>query len=107
MRGQRTIAHIWSTTTIHVRRDRITGGKTEIRKLNDDLALTDAVLVKGPTRGDNEILRLDVTMKHGRIVAGSYGHAHKNKNKNKNNKKHTRSLWPDQTRPVQSSSGPC
>jgi len=76
MRGERTIAHIWSTTTIHVRRDRITSRKTEIRELDDDFALTDTILVEGPTIGDNEILRLDVTMKHGRIVAGSYGLTH-------------------------------
>ena len=77
----RTIAHIRSATAIHVRRDRITRGETEIRELNDDLALTDAVLVKGPTIGDDEILRFDVTMKHGSIVAGSYGLAHLGKHR--------------------------
>lgn len=81
MRGQRTIAHIRSATTIHVRRDRITSGKTEIRELDDNLALTDTVLVKGPTIGNNEILRLDVTMKHGGIVAGSDGLAHLGKHR--------------------------
>lgn len=33
-------------------------------------------MVKGPTISNDEILRLDVTMKHGRIVAGSYGFTH-------------------------------
>jgi hypothetical protein len=41
-----TIAHIRSATTVHVRRDGIAGGEAKVRQFDNDLPLTDTVLVE-------------------------------------------------------------
>jgi hypothetical protein len=40
------IAHIRSATTVHVRRDGIAGGEAKVRQFDNDLPLTDTVLVE-------------------------------------------------------------
>ena len=59
-------AHIWSTSTVHVRTLCFRGRKAKICQLDDDTTFP-----VDETVCDNEILRFDITVKNALLVTGS------------------------------------
>ena len=76
MGGNPTIAHVWCTAAIHIRRLDIRGGQPKVGQLHDDLALPLTINASLPTIRDNEIFRLDVAMKNRGVVADRHGFTH-------------------------------
>ena len=75
----RTVAHVGSAATVHVRGLDVVGGKSKVGQLDDNFTFLPAVGQGSPAVSDDKVLGLDISMEDVLSVASGYSITHLSK----------------------------